>query len=825
MSLSNKLGNVIKQSFHEILSESFKRYAKYIIQDRALPDIRDGLKPVQRRILYAMLGLGLHSNKPYKKSARTVGEVIGKYHPHGDASIYEALVRMAQDWKNNLVLIDMQGNKGSIDGDAAAAMRYTESRLSLFAERLLGDIDKKIVRFVHNFDDSEYEPTVLPSLLPNLLINGASGIASGYATNIPPHNPTEVFEALIFRLENPDCNLSQICRIIKGPDFPTSGIIQGASEIKSIYKFGHGKVSVMAQIDYDASENALVVKSIPFETNKSMIIKNIDEIISANEISGILSVTDGSDQHGINIVIKLDKTVGENHENIKNYLLKNTSLRISYAANMVAIIAGKPVQFTLLQYLDSFLNHALNVVVKSAEYELKSAQRKLEIISGLIKATTIIDQLIQVIRNSLDRASAKNNIVAKFGFSELQADAIVQLRLYRLTNTDVSELTQEASQLQQLINQLKQILNNESYRKNYLKDKFLKFKNEFISKRKTKIEAEISKLVLSTEDLIVKKQLYVSVSRDGYIKTTPVNFSLSVDDYLKCGLKERDILIGCESVLSDMVLVLITSCGNFITIPIHKINEAKWRELGSHLNYLTPLQDGEKIVAMFNARRQDNEHYFVVISKFGLIKQIAVSDLIGVKHIKTSTVIKFKSDDDCVASACISRDSNDFVFLFTHNGRALKYELAFVPKLGARSSGVRAISLLGGDYVVSGLVLNENEWNNHYICIIGKNGAKRVNPSYVCHAARNTTGKSVFWNTPATKGMFSAQVVKKNTYLNVVLENGNARIILARSIPITQPASKLTPWRNAHVVNAQVVNFKKTEFAPTIPIFDDDQIV
>ena len=485
-------------SLEEIMGERFGRYSKYIIQDRAIPDVRDGLKPVQRRILYSMYKEKNTFDKPYRKSARSVGDIMGKYHPHGDSSIYDAMVRLSQWWKNNTPFIDMHGNNGSIDGDSPAAMRYTEARLSKISTEMLKDIDKDTVIFAPNYDDSLMEPTVLPSRFPNLLVNGTTGISAGYATNIPPHNLSEVIDATIHRIDYPNSKLDTIMDIIKGPDFPTGAIIEGIDGIRKAYETGKGKIIIKskATIETVKGKTSIVINEIPFEVNKALLVKSIDEIRVDKKIDGILEIRDESDREGIRIVIDIKKDA--NAELILNYLYKNTELQISYGINNIAIVNRRPKLLGILELLDAYIVHKKEVTIKKNEFDLAHAKARLHIVEGLIKAISILDEVIQTIRKSKNKADSINNLMSNFGFTEKQADAIVTLQLYRLSNTDVTLLEDELKNLNIIINTINAILSDEDKLKAVMKDELRKIRNEYGTERKTLIKDEVTVIKIDT---------------------------------------------------------------------------------------------------------------------------------------------------------------------------------------------------------------------------------------------------------------------------------------------------------------------------------------
>lgn len=685
---------VFQKDLDDIMSLSFGRYAKYIIQERALPDIRDGLKPVQRRVLYGMYNLGLYYNKSYRKSAATVGEVIGKFHPHGDSSIYEALVRMTQSWKNNIPLIDMQGNNGSIDGDNAAAMRYTEARLSHYGNLMLENINKETVNFVNNFDDSEVEPTILPSLLPNLLVNGSTGIAAGYATNIPPFNLKELIDVIIHRIDSPNCKLESILKLMPGPDFPTGGIILDDDGIKNAYLTGKGKIVIRAKI---VNENdQLVVTDIPFETNKASIIRSIEEILEANKLPQLEEVRDESDRFGIRVVLQTNTKDEKVLATIKNYLYKYTQLQINYSFNNVVIDKKKPIQMSIFNYLDSYLNHAYTILRNAISFDLKKDQKRLEVINGLIKATSIIDQIILIIKKSKDKQDAINNLINKYQFSAIQAEAIVSLRLYRLTNTDILALKEEKKSLDTNIKQYQLLLKDQNALNDHLKEILRSYKKLFNTKRRSTIGGNIEKLVINEASIIEKKELYLVSSVDGLIKTiaydqnkqlNPTSLKIKQDDYLSDLIK----------VSSLNKVAFITNYGNVVVINAHKIKQAKPREIGMDINELTTIKDNEKIVKLVELSDQNDR--IVLVSKYGMIKQISVNDLVNIKSTKPTTCMSLKDDDELVCANLIS-DPNAELIIITKNAYALRFFINEVNLTGLKSMGVRAIKLKTNDEVI-----------------------------------------------------------------------------------------------------------------------------
>ncbi|MGI6782305.1 MAG: DNA topoisomerase IV subunit A, partial [Acholeplasmataceae bacterium] len=586
--------NIIKSSFNEIVGERFGRYSKYIIQDRALPDVRDGLKPVQRRILYAMYEMGMFQNKPYKKSARIAGEVMGKYHPHGDSSIYEAMVRMSQDFKMLVPLIDMHGNNGSIDGDSPAAMRYTEARLSKASEYLLEDLDKRTVLFVPNFDDEETEPVVLPAKFPNLLVNGAMGIAAGYATRIPPHNLSEVISATIAYLKNPNLTPKEVLKYIKGPDFPTGGIVQGLDGIKDAINTGAGRIIVRSKVikeEISRTQDRLVVTEIPYEVNKADLVRQIDMLRVDKVLEDIIEVRDESDQEGLRIAIDLKK--GADYNVVLAYLLKNTNLQVSYNYNMVAIVNNRPEQIGVIPILKAYIEHQKEVVTNRSNYLLERAKKREHVVLGLIKMVSILDQVIKTIRNSNNKANAKDNIMNNFFFSEIQAEAIVTLQLYRLSNTDVYELEKESESLKNQISELEKILTNEKVLNEVIESELKATEKALGQSRKTEIEAEIETIKIDERELISDENVQVGITKEGYVLRSNLR---SYSSTKTPGLKQGDQFIFEEEVSTLDTLLIFTNLGNYIFLPVFKLEEQRWGDLGVYINNIVPIQRDETLI-------------------------------------------------------------------------------------------------------------------------------------------------------------------------------------------------------------------------------------
>ena len=699
--------NIQELSLEAVMGERFGRYSKYIIQERALPDIRDGLKPVQRRILFAMHEDKNTFDKPFRKSAKSVGNVMGNYHPHGDSSIYEAMVRLSQDWKLREPLIEMHGNNGSMDGDPPAAMRYTEARLSMIAAEMLKDIDKKTVDMVLNFDDTEYEPTVLPARFPNLLVNGATGISAGYATEIPTHNLDETIQATIYLMKHPEASLEELMQFIKGPDFPTGGILQGLDGIKKAYETGRGRAMLRAKTAIEAlrgGKSSIVVTEIPYEVNKAVLVKKIDEIRLLKKVEGIAEVRDESDRDGLRIVIELKKN--SNAEGILNYLFKNTDLQISYNFNMVAIDHMRPKHVGLKQILTSYLEHQRAVTTKRTEFDLNKAKQREHIVIGLIKALSILDQVIKVIRASKNRKDATKNLVQQFDFTEKQADAIVALQLYRLTNTDVTELENEAATLKKAIAKYEKILSDPKELDKVIRQELQMIAKKYASPRKTEIQAKIASLKIETEVLVAQEDVIVQISREGYVKRSSLR-SFNASDANDNGLREDD-----EPVLQTTVntldhLFIFTNKGNVIYRPVHEITEARFKDTGEHLSQALGLDVDERVIFAKVFKSLDEPGNFVFATKEGFIKQTALVDLKPGRTYKSraSRYITLKTPTDEVISLYYTTENKQLVCV-SYNGYGLRYDLAEVPTTGARAAGVKCMDLRD-DTLVSVLLADE----------------------------------------------------------------------------------------------------------------------
>lgn len=701
--MAQKTERIREMPLEQVMGERFGRYSKYIIQERALPDIRDGLKPVQRRILYAMYLDNNTFDKPFKKAAKAVGNIMGNFHPHGDSSIYGALVHLSQDWKMREPLIEMHGNNGSMDGDSPAAMRYTESRLSKISNHLLADIDKDTVNMVLNFDDTEYEPTVLPAQFPNLLVNGATGISAGYATEIPPHNLAEVIDATIYLLKHPNASLADLMQFVKGPDFPTGAIVLEDKGIKEAYESGRGRIQVRAKTsiqDIKAGRQQIVVTEIPFGVNKAFLVKKIDEIRLNKEIDGISEVRDETDRHGLSIVIELKK--GADSQNILNYLFKSTDLQVSYSFNMVAIDHMTPVQVGLKRILSSYLEHDADVITKRTKYDLSKAKARLEIIEGLIHALDILDDVIKTIRASKNKADAKNNIIDKFSFTPRQAEAIVSLQLYRLTNTDVNALQAEKSDLEEKIASYDLLLTDRKVLEKQIIKELNAVKKEFGSERRTKISSKTAKIEIDEKALVAEEDVRVLVSRDGYLKRSSLRSFQSTNDS-ENGLPDFDKVVFEKTMSTLTNLYIFTNKGNVIFRPVHELVEAKWKEPGQHLSQELGLDTDEQIIAVFELAKLDSRLNFLLATNDGYIKQLALADIQPTRTYKSRAMIAMKLKETAsrvVRVEMISPDTKKEITLFTNHAYAVRYDVNEIPTSGARAAGVKSVNLKDDDFVV-----------------------------------------------------------------------------------------------------------------------------
>ena len=736
----NKIHNY---ALEEIMGERFGRYSKYIIQDRPIPDVRDGLKPVQRRIIFAMYRDKNTYDKQFKKCANAVGNVLGKFHPHGDTSVYDALVRMSQDWKQNHILIEVDGNNGSIDGDPPAAMRYTETRLAKIAEEMLKDLDKGSVPMALNYSDTILEPTVLPAKFPNLLVNGSTGISAGYATNIPPHNLNEVIDATIKRIDSPNCKLDTILEIVKGPDFPTGGIVEGVDGVKSAFTTGKGKVVVSCRYTFEKnkSKEQIVISEIPFEVNKQQLVKKIDDIRLDRKIEGIQEVRDESDKDA-QVRIVIDLKPGADKNLVMNYLLKNTDCQCNYNYNMVAIVNRRPKLLGILGIIDGYIAHVKEVVRARSEFDLATAKKEMHYNEGLIKAISILDDVIRVIRASKNKADAKENLVKEFGFTIEQAEGIVTLQLYKLTNTDIVELQERLEMLKKIIAALEAILSDESKLCGVIKDELRKIKKEYGTPRKTEIREEAREINISAEDLIIKENVMVVLTKQGYIKKVPIK-SYTAANGEETTVKPGDYAVNIFDTTTVNKLLIFTKLGNYIYIPINDIPFCKWKDLGKHVSNLVTTNPEDEVITSIVVNDESCTDEVVFFTKNGMVKRTPISDFVVSRYTKLYTSMKLK-DDDIITNIERAKDNT---LIVTKTGYYISYKTNEIPVASAKASGVKGINLKD-DEVVSGLQYNvADEFLNIFT---NQKTAKRIRLTDLTQLTRAKRGSMVIKKVKTT---------------------------------------------------------------------------
>ncbi|SDL70522.1 DNA topoisomerase IV subunit A [Sediminibacillus halophilus] len=765
----------------DVIGDRFGRYSKYIIQDRALPDARDGLKPVQRRILYAMHEERNTHDKPFRKSAKTVGTVIGNYHPHGDSSVYEAMVRLSQEWKVRNVLVEMHGNNGSVDGDPPAAMRYTEARLSSIASELIRDIEKETVEFVPNFDDTINEPVVLPAKFPNLLVNGSTGISSGYATEIPPHNLGEIIDAVIRKIDKPSVTLDELMQVIKGPDFPTGGIIQGVEGLKKAYETGKGKVIVRGRATVEklrTSREQIVIDEIPYEVNKASLVKRMDELRIDKKVEGIAEVRDETDRTGLRIVVELKKDADS--EGILHYLYKNTDLQISYHFNMVAIKDKTPKQLNLQMMLDAYIDHQKDVVTRQAQFDLRKANERSHIVEGLIKAISILDELIATIRASKDKQDAKARIKQAYDFSEAQAEAIVNLQLYRLTNTDITSLEKEADELRARIKELEEILGNEKKLLKVIKDDLKSLKKKYTEQRRTVIQQEIEELKINLEVMVASEDVLVSVTKDGYIKRTSLR-SYAASNGEDLAIKEEDHLIALQEINTTDKLLVFTNKGRYLYLPVHELPDIRWKDLGQHISNIVSIQKDETLVKAIPIREFNTSQYLVFFTKNGMVKRSELKLYEAQRYSKALVAVNLKGED-LVQSVHLT-DGNANIFVASDKGYGLWFEEQEVSPVGQRAAGVKAIQLKDGEMVVGGEVFAPNSDPN--IVLLTQRGAcKRMKLSEFEPSSRAKRGSVMLRELKRKPHRITGfYLVHDNEVLQFKTANGSIQSVLPLDLP------------------------------------------
>ncbi|MEH7342842.1 DNA topoisomerase IV subunit A [Bacillus sp. JJ1532] len=764
----------------DVIGDRFGRYSKYIIQERALPDARDGLKPVQRRILYAMHVEGNTHEKGFRKSAKTVGNVIGNYHPHGDTSVYDAMVRLSQDWKLRNLLVEMHGNNGSIDGDPPAAMRYTEARLSAISSELLKDIEKRTVDFVPNFDDTSNEPTVLPAMFPSLLVNGSTGISAGYATEIPPHHLNEVIDGVIHRLDNPNCSIDDLMKYIKGPDFPTGGIIQGVEGIKKAYETGKGKIIVRGKAEFEeirGGKKQIVITEIPFDVNKANLVKKIDEFRLDRKIEGIAEVRDETDRTGLRIVVELKKDADP--EGVLHYLYKNSDLQVPYNFNMVAIYNRHPKLMGLRELLDAYIEHRKEVVTRRTAFDLEKAQARQHIVEGLIKALSILDEVIAAIRASKDKRDAKDNLIAKFAFTEPQAEAIVSLQLYRLTNTDITALQAEAEELSKRVAELTSILESEKKLYSVIQKELKDVRKRFADNRRTVIEAEIEEIKINLEVLIASEDVIVTVTKEGYVKrTSPRSFAASNGQDF--GMKDSDRLLAQLDMNTTDVLLLFTNKGNYLYCPVHQLPDIRWKDLGQHVANIIPIDGDESIVKALPVKDFDTETYLLFVTKYGMVKKTELKLYKAQRYSKPLVAINLKDDDEVIDVH--ETDSSKDLFISTYNGYALWFPEEEISIVGTRAAGVKGINLKDDDYVTGGQIV-ENSLEQSVVIVTQRGAIKKMKFAEFERTSRAKRGFVMLRELKANPHrIIGSLVLKENDSIIIESEKGVIESVAASSI-------------------------------------------
>ena len=758
--MNELIKKIYDTTLEEIMEDRFSRYAKAIIQDRAIPDVRDGLKPVQRRILYGMYHDKNTYDKPTRKSAKTVGSIMGNFHPHGDSSIYDAMVRMSQWWKQNTPYIEMQGNNGSMDGDSAAAMRYTEARLSKISNELLKDIEKNTVTWAPNFDDTLMEPTVLPAKFPNLLVNGSTGISAGYATNIPPHNLGEVVDATIKRIDSPNCHEDTIFEIIKGPDFPTGGIVEGKEGIREALRTGRGKVVVRSKVEFinSKSKEQIVIHEIPFDVNKAALVKRMSELVLDKKVEGVVEIRDESDRHDpVRIVIDLKRDA--NKEMILNYFYKNSDLQINYNYNMVAIVDRCPETLGVIGILDAYIKHFEEVITKRTNFDLETAKKRMHVVEGMIKAISILDQVIKTIRASKNKADAILNLQKEYDFTEIQADYIVTLQLYRLTNSDIDEFKAEYENLKKIIEGLEAILSDPEKLKGVMKTELRNIKREYAVERKTEIKDEVLDTTIDEKAMIKEEDVVVLVTKDGYIKRSSLRSFSSSD--AEPTLKDNDYPIGIYEASTLNTMLIFTTFGNYLFIPVYTIPDMKWKDLGKHVSNLVPLSDGEEIVSSILINDFNHDLDITLASKNGMIKRTKISEFEVSRYNKSINCMKLKQEDILI-DAFVSKYNN--IFVSTKNGYGLWYDITEIPIVGLRTSGVKSINLKD-DEVAS---VNNFDEVDYISLITDRKTGKRMKLTEFEKSTR------------ARRGLMILKEIKSNPYhvLKTFTEPTNSHLIL-----------------------------------------------
>lgn len=799
---------IISSPLEDIMGERFGRYSKYIIQDRALPDARDGLKPVQRRILYAMYEDGNLADRGYRKSVKSVGLVIGNYHPHGESSVYDAMVRMSQYWKMREMLIDMHGNNGSMDDDPAAAMRYTEARLSKISETLLCDIDKDTVLFAPNFDDTCNEPTVLPAAYPNLLVNGITGIAAGYATNIPPHNLSEIIEGTIYRMQHPTCTLDKVMEFIKGPDFPTGGIIQGKEGIKDAFRTGKGRVVVRSKVEVQVQKTIqqIIITELPYEVIKSNLVKKMDDLRINKIIDGMMDVRDESDRNGLKIVIDLKKEVDA--QVILQYLYKHTDLQVYYNYNMVAIVNKRPEQLGVLSLLDTYIEHRKEIIHRRSTYDYNKKAKRAHIVEGLIKALSVLDEIITIIRQSKDKNDAKTALVSRFNFSDEQAEAIVILRLYRLSNTDVIALTTEFDKLSKEMEELQGILQNPNTLNKVVIQELKLINKQFGNKRKSVLEDQIEELVINKQAMIQNEKVMITCSKDGYIKRVSMR---SYNNNVQTKLKDEDQLVSVGEGNTIDKLLFFTSFGNYGYVDIHDIEESKWKDVGSHVNAYFKIENKENIIFACTFETLKSDLYVITVTRKGMIKKSSLQDYEVSRNNKLFSTMKVNKEDEVIT--VVIANEKDELLLLSEKGYITRYNLSVLPLTGVKGKGVKAMTL-SEDCLVDAQLINAQ---SDVVFITETGMSKRIKISDIARTGRPARGEMVCKKNKSKPSICRYAIVG-NIQDEFYLQGEDSKKIIIKDVTIMNKDSGFSQtlaldsyYRYVQLEKLEVISFEEKE--------------
>ncbi len=779
--------DVIERDISEEMKSSYIDYSMSVIVGRALPDVRDGLKPVQRRILYTMYDMGLRYNKPYKKSARIVGDVMGKYHPHGDAAIYDTLVRMAQDFSLRVPLIDGQGNFGSIDGDPPAAMRYTEARLSKISEEMLGDIEKETVKFIPNYDGSLTEPSVLPAKLPNLLVNGANGIAVGMATNIPTHNLGEVCDAIIATIENPDITIKDLMKYIKGPDFPTGGIIRKKSGIKSYFESGRGSIKIQAKTEIEeikGNREAIIITEIPYQVNKTALIESIANLVRDKKITDISDIRDESDRRGMRIVIEIKRD--GNAQVVLNQLFKHTQLETSFGVIMLALVDGKPKVLNIKEVIEQYIRHRKQIIYNRTKYDLNKALHRAHILEGYLIALKNIDEVVEIIKKSKDATEAKEKLMKRFALTEIQAQAILDMRLHQLTRLEVGAIEQEYKGLLKLIDELRSILKNPAKILKIIVDELKELKENFADKRKTDIQGEATELDI--EDLIDKEDVVITITHSGYIKRIPC------DTYRAQGrggkgvigsdLKEEDFVDHLFIASTHSTILLFTSRGKVYALKGYEIPQAPRSARGKAIVNLLPIKD-EKITSIvsidsFEEKKKGPNLYLFMATRKGYVKKTPVSDFANIRRTGINAITL---EDGDVLTAVALTDGNYDVILGTKNGMSIRFNEKEVRDMGRNAKGVRGIKLSKDDIVV-GMEVAEPKSKKDLLTVCENGFGKRTSIEEYRNQHRGGSGIITIKASERNGDVVGIHLVDDNDDLMIITEKGKIIRIHCKDIRV-----------------------------------------